>query len=268
MNFELVISGLCIIAMKTSTGEDRPEQPSQVDIICPSAPFHCARLSYLPKGIIAQVQPELVVDESGKRIASLDLSRQILEISFSSNPRDQFAVRLGSSDLQQPPPDDVLNFIPTLNELGFDGFVMPQDGDLPIGAVARITLPPGEILAADIVLDPDSGKVVLWDFPEKATTHALANHVIYRATGVGDLAISNADGPILEASGNVPIWMSVSNDDCNVPLDFNDPVEALKDLIHLRSVAMPRGPFKTPVIHKDQRTGRPICNQVIHSYGG
>lgn len=266
MNLELTISGQCIIAMKSTSGEDRPEHPDAVDIICPAAPMHCARLSYLPGLIRPQIEPEMVIDNRGQRIASMDLMGRVLRVSFGANPISVFSVHLEPTP--GPPPFAGMKFVPTLDELGFLPFTMPAS-KRPAGASARITLPCGDIYADEIVNDFDTGKPVIWDFPKKpGLKRALANRVVYRSKEAGDLTISTADGiKVLEASGaGVTLQMSLSNDDCVVPIDYNDPVVALRDLEHLRVIAPPNGVFQPPTIAEDQRTGRPICNQVIFSY--
>lgn len=271
MNFELVISGLCVIAMKASKTDEIPKHPDAVDIIFPNVPMHCPRLSYLPGApIVAQVEPDMAIDNMGRRVASLNIAGAIPQISFSSNPSNVFSVRcVPEPGPKEPPPGDLINFVPRLHELCFDGFTMPADGKLPSGASARITLPKGEIFADDIVNDPNTGNPVLWDF--KCTppfTRALANHVVYRAMNVGDLKITWRDGQtVLDASDNHTVSMSVSNDDCLVPRKYNDPVEVLKDLTNLSVLGLKPNPtFCPPVKHASQRTGRPICNQVIVVY--
>jgi len=255
--------------MKSSTGEDRPEHPTAVDIICPAAPMHCARLSYLPGQVIAQIEPEMVIDNNGQRIASMDLMGKVLAISFGTNPSATFSVHLKPTN--QPRQFAGMKFVPTLAELGFKPFSIP-DVSRPKGASARIELPPGDIFADDIVTDSDTGNPVPWVFPKiPDLTRALANRVVFRATGVEDLNISTTDGvTILDASGsaNVMLQMSVSNDDCVVPIDFNDPVDALRDLEYLRVVAPPDGPFDPPTPSTGEHTGRPICNQTVFGYGG
>jgi len=268
MNFELTISGLCVIAMQVEEKEGIPEAPQAVDIICPRVPSHCARFSYLPGDVVPQLEVSMVVDNTGRRIASLDLTDEILQIAFDPPPGISFFVHVGDPDLKVPPPSEVMNFVPTLEELGFNDFTMPPDGELPQGAGARVSLPPGEIFADDIVNDADTGMPLLWKFPKKeGLTRALANHVVYRALNVGDLTITKRDGKtVFQASSNGTVRMSLSNDDCNMPLDYNDPVDALRDLKYLEVLAESDGPFEPPEIDDGEHTGRPICNQVIFVY--
>lgn len=277
MDFELTISGLCIVALKSS---DDPLAPSDVDIVCPRACHHRARLNFniaeVERTIDPPVEPELVVDPAGGRFGSLDLTDQFLQFEFNPNPYKAFALQRGPHDAVMPPSERWLNWVPTLEEIGFESFTL--DADRPQGAVARISLPKGELECRNVVRDAQTRGFARWEFPavvSKATgeplCRAVANEVVYRASSVGTLTIRDAEGRRL-ITANRPegtlLRMSISNDLHRLTVDTPMETAVLEHLAHVESVAR-RIQFAAPRLTGQQRTGGgPVCSQVINEYSG
>src|SRR5258708_6857638 len=97
MIFELTISGLCLVVLKSD--QKMPIHPEAVDVVCPKDDMHRARLCYSPDVIRANypnlvkegyTDPKMTVDTKGRRIASLDLADSFLELAFSDTPYENF----------------------------------------------------------------------------------------------------------------------------------------------------------------------------------
>jgi hypothetical protein len=277
MDFELTISGLCVVSLKSE--EPFPTSPDAVDVVCPKDGMHRARLCYDPT--LFQVgdlgsDPDLVIDPNGSRFANLDLEGRVLELTLSENPATEFSLSWGPSDAEAPPEEQWMNWTPSLGTLGFETFVVPPSREMPAGARTRLILPKGELQCRSVVRDPDTNKFVLWSFPATRTEllpdgieRALANEIVFRARG-RTLRILNEQGEsILSATEpKATLKMCISNDVSKVPPDFGTDQEALSHLEHLESLAPKRVDFEAPTPSGNQRTGRTICNQVINIRGG
>src|SRR3954471_8750065 len=200
MKFELKISGLCVIALKrqNAADKDKPVNPAAIDIIVPDAHGHKCRLSYLPADVIPDqlnpIEPELAIDHTGERIASFDMNGQALTLSFGTNQATDFNVHWGP-DAQQPatPWEETwLNWIPTLEDLGFGEFAIGTPGTLPKGASARLSLPAGALASRKVVTTKDTNEFIVWDFPATKVQRVLTNEVAYTADHVEDLIITDA----------------------------------------------------------------------------
>jgi len=275
MDFELTISGLSVIVLKATRGETRPVHPIGIDVVCPKDDMHRPRLTYLPElfaPLSDNPEVEMVVDTMGHRIASMDLRDLFLELTFGSNPTQEFAVPWGPERAQRPPHEEWLNWVPTLGDLGFEGFRMGSPGQLPDGASTRLTLPKGEIFSRNIVRDSNSSAndYAIWQFPAAGDKErALANEVVFRASGVEDIFFKNREGVTLLSgsgqSGSV-VRMCICNDLAVVPLDYNRPLDSLIHLEHLAALSPLRAEFQAPTLvpARNQRTDTPICNQAVH----
>lgn len=290
MTFELHISGLCAIVLKSPPGNDRPEHPLAIDVVCPQAHGHVARLSYLPTEVVADkdIAPDLFVDPRGVQIASLPLSEMALDLSFAENS-NQFELEWGPAESKVPAKGSEdeqrrMQWVPRLRYLGFDEFSLAGVNGLPAGAAARLKLPKGKLISRNIVRDRD-GEIVQWEFP--ATTNgtgeplvrALANEVVFLASDVNGMELKSGGKVILSAfQDGGTLSMTLSNDMAKVPPDFMDGSVALGHLVHFGDLvpaaaapgpAAPDGPatkkgFQAPKVHNPtQHTGHPICNGVM-----
>jgi hypothetical protein len=276
MIFELTISGLCVVVLKSHDNEKMPIHPETVDVVCPKDGMHRARLCYSPNLIRARyAEPEMTVDTTGQRIASLDLADTFLELAFSSSPYENFTVGWGSDDVVKPPVTEWFNWAPTLTDLGFDGFTIGDPGDLPEGANTRLTLPKGELFCRNIVRDPVTNKLLIWQFPAADDKkRVVANEIVFRASGVIGVLFKNSDREIV-LSGNPQnedevVRVSFCNDLSIVAQSYYNAVDSLKHLSHLDALAaVTNPPFKPPTLVPDlgQRTDSPICNITIHVDG-
>jgi hypothetical protein len=275
MNFELTISGLNIVVVKSQ--EEYPEHPDSVEIICPKAMMHRPMLSYLPGQFQSAITPALVVDPGGNRIASEDARKNYYELSFATNPPKEFALKWGPSpDYNEPWEEDCMNWLPSLDDLGFKPFAPGPAGTLPHGATSRFSLPPGELICREMTRDRGTNEVLLWHFPSASNgdglIRALANLVVYRVMNVDNLNIKRNGKTVLTSNQATlkqgeTLRMCLSNDMKDVPLDYNSPQQALDHLQHLDAIAKLKGKFKPPTVvprdGKPKHTGHPICNQVI-----
>jgi len=280
MDFELTISGLCVVALKSE--DARPTAPSAVDIICPKAPCHRTRLNYDFAQFLASaappVEPELVIDPTGRRFGSLDLCDAFLKFDFASNPYKNFALQWGPEDVERPPSERWMNWVPSLQDIGFESLELGSRR--PDGATARISLPEGELECRSVVRDSNTRQFAIWNFPAvvnktsgKPIRRALANEIVYRASSVGALTISDSEGnPLLASSPTIKegmtLKMCISNDIHRLTIDTPMETAVLNHLDHVKTVARPRE-FMAPRLSDDQRTGGgPICSQVIGNYKG
>jgi hypothetical protein len=277
MRFELTISGLCVIAMKSKdTADPRPKNPERVDIIVPAAHHHKCRLVWDPQDVLTDIEPTLIVNTQGDTMASLDLDRQgrnpehaILKLALRSKTDPGFEVSWGP-DAKEPagPSEETwLNWVPRMEELGFPSFPVPEFGTDAPGVRARISLPFGKIIAADVVTQRGSGKPLLWDFVAGAQ-HAVANKVVYVADDIDLYDFQTERGQSLlrlELEGPRVVKMCISNDMEKVPKDFNKGISDLQHLSHV-DVLVPADAngFVTPQSVASQRTGNRICTQVVN----
>src|SRR5947199_207663 len=136
MNFELTISGLNVIAIKSH--EKRPKHPDAVDVISPSACMHRSRLSYRPEYCTADAyfKPELVVSPDGQRIAFADCNGGHYKITFRNDLYERkFDLKWSPANYNEPLTDELMDWLPSLDELGFKPFKV-SDG-VPYGAASR-----------------------------------------------------------------------------------------------------------------------------------
>src|SRR6185503_20280144 len=113
-------------------------------------------------------------------------------------------------------------------------FAVPPSG-LPVGAGARITLPPGELLSINIIRDAETEKIIEWQFPATGDTlqKALANDLLFRMQGIERLEVKSNGRLLLSTSssfdGHSPVRMCINNDTRLVPKNFGGAA----DLEHL-----------------------------------
>jgi hypothetical protein len=280
MRFELVISGLCIVAVKSE--DPKPVNPEALDIIVPDACHHKGRLIWAPDDRInPHVKPELISDTTGKRYGSFDLEEQVLTLSTNSR-LGAYTVRWGE-EKEQPNDScekDWMNWVPKIDTLGFDRIRLPAAGKLPPGASARVTLPFGSVRSQEIVLQQHATRdtdYIRWEFPAmetKADGHppikfirVLANHVVYAVDDITKFRLTNARGDSIvsaEIHGPDVVRMCISNDMEKVPIEFNQGLSALDHLMHLDCITS--GDFQAPQAENFRRTGDHICSQVVNVY--
>lgn len=281
MNFELTISGLCVIVLRSP--DERPTQPTAVDVLCvggahhdhhdhSSRPLHQPRLSYLPGQVQTEhATAELVVGPDGERIAFLDLTDQALALGFRETPYTEFSVTWGPADREAPSSRDEdtwMNWVPAVQDLGFEGLRLGQPGELVSGAGAVISLPKGELAARNVVRKPGTEEPFLWKFSGngEAKKRAVANEVVFTAWNVDDVYFLRNGKKYLESSmaAGATLRMAVSNDLASVTPDYNDGIDALKHLDHIGALAASRPAFQQPKLFDSGRTGHPICNQALY----
>src|SRR5687767_3330315 len=123
MDFELTITGLCLVALRRKEEDsDQPAEPLGIEIFCPQATNHRTVLIYEPEGVKSEFEPEMVVDETGKRLASLDLSNQVWTVSFNNGP-GKFRASWGTPSGRVPTSsceEEWLNWVPRLADIGLD----------------------------------------------------------------------------------------------------------------------------------------------------
>ena len=272
MNFELTISGLNIIVLKSA--EDRPTKPDAVDIICPAADMHRPRISYAPEewNPARQFYPELVVGRSGERIGTEDCRDHYYEIAFVSDLYTRkFNLKWAPPPYHEEPlTEEYMDWLPSLDDLGFMGLEVGTG--IPDKAAARFSLPPGDVMCREMTRDHSTNETLLWNFPsahdQTGRICALANLIVYRATDIQAMMIIRDRKMILTSFPNTgTLRMCLSNDMANVPYDYNSPQKSLEHLGHLSYIVDEKYPFVAPFIHEGgnggQRTGHPICNGVI-----
>jgi len=263
-NFELTISGLCVIVLKSQ--DDKPTTPTAVEILCVAAYGHRPRLNYPPLWVYptGRVEPELCVDPTGQRIASLDIRNTTLHLDFGNNPATEFTLDWGNTGATTPPAEEWMHWVPSVQDLGLTGIRLsdPHMHDqLVRGVSARLSLPPGTIFARNIVLDIDD-EYAVWNFPAVGIERALANEIVYRAEGVEHLQITWEDRK-LEYERYADLKMCLSNDMEYVPSAYSDEYTELHHLSHLEVLADPLLNVQVPTLVQFQHTGHPICNQVF-----
>lgn len=282
MNFELTISGLCLIVVKAREG--RWENPDEVEVLCVGAhrdhdhehghhhqaqPVHRPRLSYLPEFAVATVEPDLFVDPAGVRIASLDLEGKDVVLETQGSSHTEFSLQWGPTESVEPPEEGWMNWVPTLEDLGFDPFDLGDGNGLPPGAATRFILPKGELASRNVVRDVSSKNFIQWEFMrregsrETRTLRALANEVVYKAGGISSVSVRWGEGSVHSSISEGTLRMTLSNDLATVPLNYAQGTPNLEHLRHLQGFDSRRSRFVAPRIVDERRTGHPICNQVM-----
>jgi hypothetical protein len=280
-DLELTISGLVVLAVKSS--ESRPATSTQVDVICPDAHGHRPRLSFNPLDLhrAVGILPDLDIDATGERIAALDLRSRSLAFTIGTegNQYETCTMQWRSEEAETPSSkkeEVLMDWLPRLASLGFDGFVMPSAGRLPAGASARITLPPGDIECANVLKNPDTKRYFRYVFPAapSSLTRAVANDIVFRAYGLESLVVKDNEGrdvlstTALERGDVLRICISNDLDVVGRSYGSNDP--DLDHLKHLSALVALHGgqPFKAPKPIDDEggRTGDPICDGAFFVY--
>jgi hypothetical protein len=295
-NFELTISGLCVIVLKAD--KDRPPTPTAVDIVCVAAYGHRPRLSYPPEFVSAhgEVEPELCVDSTGQRIAFLDIRDRILSLQTPPSAAE-FTLEWGDPTKKTPPYDvdeHWMQWIPSIADLGLTGIRLKEDDahehlhhihrrsrhprkvsrntsqkysrgvqDEPLlvrGMSSRISLPPGRLFSRSVLKDEDD-EYLVWKFPGYGAQRALANEIVYRAEGLEQLMLS-WDDKHLQYKRESDLCFCISNDMETVPSFYSDGDTELHHMAFLENLADPLMPVQIPKVVDTRRTGRPICNQV------
>jgi hypothetical protein len=284
MKFELTISGLVVIALQSSAGEERPEHPQAIDIIVPDdhhhgpeSHRHTCRLNYLPNEVLpvpADMKlPEMTVDPIGTRIASLILQGRALEFKLDGNTTSEYTVKWGPPAVQPAAKseEDTLNWIPKIGDLGFNDFQVGAAGSLPSGARARITLPPGVLGSRNLIADHITDELIVWKFPAVNIQRVLANEVVFKATAHKVSIVENGQELLSSTlAENDTLKMSLSQETTYVPLDYNNPSKMLAHLSHFNILTevSDKG-FQEPVVADPQeRTGKPLCMGVVLVHKG
>lgn len=289
MDFELTISGLCVLVLRRADG-DLSEQPTKLvaaDVLCVGSnsghghehithPKHQPRLSYDPEDLITErVTADLVVDRTGRRTASLDLSGKTINLILRENPHQDISASWGPETQEVPAEEDReeqawLNWVPPVGDLGF-----PQLSPVNIAAPGRgasvvLSLPQGTLSARNIVRMVEPPDFIKWRFPataprgreQDAKQRAIANEVLFKAEGIAGVTVE-VDGKFLTSTRSTGVvQMSISNDLAEVTPDYNDGSRSLQHLEMIGGLAA-TGTFKEPEAPDEQRTGHPICNQAL-----
>lgn len=282
MDFELTISGLCLIVVKAQ--KDRRENPDAVEVLCVGAhhdhehehhhappPQHRPRLSYLPEFAIATVEPDLFVDPAGVRIASLDLGGKDVVLETAGSSHTEFSLKWGPTETAEPPEEGWMNWVPMLEDLGFAPFDLGDGTGLPHGTATRFVLPKGELASRNVIRDVDSNRFIQWEFPAierstgSRTARALANEVVYTARRISSVSISWGKDSVTSSISEGTLRMTLSNDLATVSREYSRGIRALEHLKHLQGLDGRTSGFIAPRIAEEvQRTGHPICNQVLY----
>ena len=290
-DFELIISGLILTALKST--DARPVNPTAVDLIIPDDNMHRTRLNYMPLDFHPAQNADMDIDTAGARIASLALGKSFVEFVVSpstQNAASVYTVKWGT-EMQvpsQPSDEEWMNWVPGLDELGFDDFTIPASPGLPTGARLRIGLPFGQLAAREVVRDHVTGNYLVWEFPatdldaRKRLRRGVANDVIFRgsvtdsAAGKGTLIVKQNGVPILSTSGPAQkrtiVQMCLSNDVDIVDLTFGSGSKTLKHLEHFDKLApvltgkFSTGIFQAPHVPSSLRTSDPVCNGTRYVY--
>src|ERR1043165_6862109 len=114
MIFELTISGLCAVILKSS--EEQPVHPEAVDIVCPKDNMHRPRLAFSPDQFRAEKDADLTVDPMGNRVASIDLSCVSLDLMvLPALPKFTLGWAPPTAQpIAEPPASEWMNWVPTL----------------------------------------------------------------------------------------------------------------------------------------------------------
>jgi hypothetical protein len=286
-HFELTITGLVVLAVNSSSGP-RPGTADGVDVISPNAHMHRSRLNYKPMEFRSTVAADLTLDNNAELIASLDLRSRALNFEVGPNPNEKFRMTWGCEDARQPanPEEEALmNWIPSLADLGFNGFRIPPAGFLPAGATSRVTLPPGDLFCRDVA-KRKKDDYLLFEFPatadencgRPATVRAMANEVVYRISGLEVVVVRDHHGDTLLSSSGPregdTLKMCISNDmEMVAPASHHatTAIESLPHLRHIGEVARLRvDRFEPPrILPTGEHTGiDPICDGALFVYQG
>ena len=279
MKVEITISGLVVIALKSTDDNPKPEHPDAVEIIVPDAHHHTCRWSYLPDEVLPAANnnelADLMVDHKGRRVASLPLQDRVLQFELAGNSAKQHTVHWGS-DAEKPATsaeEPWLNWLPKIEQLGFPSFAVGPTGTLTKGARARITLPPGVLASRNLITDRLTNDFILWHFPAakkgERATHALANEVVFTATGDKLSIIENGQESRSATLGQKDtLQMCISHETTQVPRDYNDPSKLLAHLKHFDVLTGDSARFQEPQVSAQTRTGKPICMGVVLVHRG
>jgi hypothetical protein len=275
---ELTISGLILTVLK-SKGDPAPKHPAAIDLLCPTDRMHRSRLSYNPLHVTMEDdKAEMIVDVEGNRIASYDLQETVLEFVRVNQPNDGFTVKWTKGDPVIPgssSEEEWMNWVPSLADLGFGKFTMPDSG-LPGGANTRVVLPPGTLLSQSIVRDRKN-EYIVYAFPANGKKSALANDLVFRTEVADTMRVTVNGSDILtinQVAGVDTIRMCLSNDMRFMPSTYGSGAAALIHMKHFDSIAPKQlqvfasGKFEPPTPVDDQLTGDPICNGARYVHDG
>jgi len=284
-DFELTISGLCVVVLKAD--DDRPTHPSAVDLllvrgVSPDGAVHKPRLSFWPSQDVTHNNPftrRLEVNPRGRKHASIDIEGRVVRIEHKGGGED-FQISWAQDPEMEVPPDvpgaeELFDWVPHSRDLGLLGIHLPQnETDLPTGSAARLILPPGDLLAQEVVRE--GGEPVRWKFPATGKERAIANQILYRAKGVRRVSC-RFDSPAQTAAGeapqeltflggeNVPVEIGVTNDVGELSPNYNGFQQTIVHLESLNGIST-KGTVQPPSAVLGPagggRTARPICNQV------
>jgi hypothetical protein len=272
MNLELTISGLCAIAVEAD--EARPTRPRAVDVLCPSAHCHQARLAWYPAEVVPGralqgLKPDLVIDPAGVALASLPLDGAALRLEVAP-ANESFELSWGEERAEAPgsaAEDAWMNWLPPISDLGLavaESYRLGPPGRLPAGTSARLTLPPGRLRCSRIVHDKDDPtQVMLWRFPATGSVRALANDVVFLAPEIEAAALLLGDEQLFSVEQPGLVRIAISNDLYTVPFDYRAGSETLDHLRHFDAIAGDSRGFAAPEAVDERRTGHPICNGVF-----
>jgi len=289
LDFELLISGLVVTALKSN--DARPTTPTAVDLICPidDMNMHGPRLAYFPLDVTPDIELEMLVDPLGERSGSISLDNKLLEFVVTGNTANEFTLNWGPEETKFPngrQQSEWMNWVATLDELGFGNFTVPASG-LPMNAngvstaSARVTLPYGELVSANMIRDAETDAIIVWQFPATGDTleKALANDLLFRIRGIESIEVRSNGTRLLfsdsSADGVKPVRMCLSNDARLVPTDYGGAI-TLAHLQHFGDALAPlqadrfrSRTFEPPHISLNgQRTDDPICDGALYVYQG
>jgi hypothetical protein len=288
MKLELTLSGLCVLVLRRTIG-DQSEQPAtleSVDVLCVGPhgghehghARHRPRLSFapedlLPDGVLGENErPDLVVDPTGRRFASLDLGGRSIELSLVANPNSKVSVTWGADAAEVPAStqeDFWMNWIPPVQDLGFPKLVTGAPGQPVPGASVLLSLKGGTLSGRSVVRRGQPNVPIRWKFPAaivngSARIRAVANEAVFEADGLKNVIVK-VDGrkySYTKGGGGV-LQMALSNDLAQMDETYLSGSDKLEHLGDIEALSNGRGGFQPPVLAPEEpRTGHPICNQA------
>lgn len=279
---EVTISGLVILAVRSA--DPKPTESDLVEVICPAAHMHQPRLSFNLLDLRRTVGSDLDIAPNGDRIAALDLRSRFLDFVISGSEGGKRAMEWRQEEAETPADKEeerFMDWLPTIETLGFDRFTIPPGKLLPAGASTRIKLPPGKIACTDVIPIEERGKYLRYLFGSVPASppfiRAVATDIVFRSYGVETLIVyDHHEGRVLSSSGPIKgdtLSMCISNDLSMVSPPSRKNVQ-LHHLEHLSSVAPVHGGGKfeppEPIDENGGRTGDAICTGAlfIHNQGG
>jgi len=276
MKLRLTLSGLCVIVLHSQ--EDYPKNPDAVEILCVGAHGHTPRLSYWPEDRSSgTLDAALQVDPGARKSVALEIKNQVVTLDVRRNSDPKFNLGWGENPDARKPHNTAaerqMNWVPRTGDLGIEELNRAADPkSLPAGTAARLILPPGDLYAANMVKDRETGKYSLWKF-KGDKIRALANTVIYEATDLTYAQLHCQSGAREESVSfewvdGRTVEIGLSNDMEKIGSGYTGRQKNLDHLKHLEALSDQRTQIFIPELCEGPddglRTGHPICPLTLH----